>query len=173
MNNRVFSLVAFFAASFCSMKAQIPTVVTDVASYTYYADLILNGVEQFETISKMTKIAEEAREKVEKVSSYLRKSRMAIAVGNNFTNMYSEAKRTPTLISKVKVTALRVKYQERFVEIFEKADVLADIFAESLKSKKLEGDDFQRLDFLTKMYEQSTDLLKSIRSLNADIYFHT
>lgn len=173
MNNRVFLLVAFFTASFCSMKAQIPTVVTDVASYTYYADLILNGVEQFETISKMTKIAEEAREKVEKVSSYLRKSRMAIAVGNNFTNMYSEAKRTPTLISKVKVTALRVKYQERFVEIFEKADVLADIFAESLKSKKLEGDDFQRLDFLTKMYEQSTDLLKSIRSLNADIYFHT
>ena len=173
MNNRVFLLVAFFAASFCSVEAQIPTVVTDVASYTYYADLILNGVEQFETISKMTKIAEEAREKVEKVSSYLRKSRMAIAVGNNFTNMYSEAKRTPTLISKVKVTALRVKYQERFVEIFEKADVLADIFAESLKSKKLEGDDFQRLDFLTKMYEQSTDLLKSIRSLNADIYFHT
>lgn len=173
MNNRVFLLVAFFVASFCSMKAQIPTVVTDVASYTYYADLILNGVEQFESISKMTKIAEEAREKVEKVSSYLRKSRMAIAVGNNFTNMYSEAKRTPTLISKVKVTALRVKYQERFVEIFEKADVLADIFAESLKSKKLEGDDFQRLDFLTKMYEQSSDLLKSIRSLNADIYFHT
>lgn len=173
MNNRVFLLVAFFVASFCSIKAQIPTVVTDVASYTYYADLILNGVEQFESISKMTKIAEEAREKVEKVSSYLRKSRMAIAVGNNFTNMYSEAKRTPTLISKVKVTALRVKYQERFVEIFEKADVLADIFAESLKSKKLEGDDFQRLDFLTKMYEQSSDLLKSIRSLNADIYFHT
>ena len=87
MNNRVFLLVAFFVASFCSMKAQIPTVVTDVASYTYYADLILNGVEQFESISKMTKIAEEAREKVEKVSSYLRKSRMAIAVGNNFTNM--------------------------------------------------------------------------------------
>lgn len=173
MNNRVFLLVAFFVVSFCNIKAQIPTVVTDVASYTYYADLILNGVEQFESISKMTKIAEEAREKVEKVSSYLRKSRMAIAVGNNFTNMYSEAKRTPTLISKVKVTALRVKYQERFVEIFEKADVLADIFAESLKSKKLEGDDFQRLDFLTKMYEQSSDLLKSIRSLNADIYFHT
>lgn len=173
MNNRVFLLVAFLITSFCSLRAQIPTVVTDVASYTYYADLILNGVEQFESITKMTKIAEEARDKVEKVSSVLRKSRMAIAVGNNFTNMYNEAKRTPVLIGKIKVTALKVRYQERFVEIFEKADVLADIFAESLKSKKLEGDDFQRLDFLTKMYEQSSDLLQSIRSLNADIYFHT
>ncbi len=172
MKNKVL-LIVWVLLPICSVKAQLPSVVTDVVSYTYYADMIFNGIEQFESIAKQTEMAKKALEKVEKVNSYVKKSRMAIAVGDNFVKMYEEARTTPKLIAKVRITALQVKYKERFVAIYEKAEILADIFSESLKAKKLEGDDFQRLDFLTKMYEQSEEVLKSMQSLNADIYFHT
>lgn len=167
--NLIFILSALFA--FTKINAQMPSVVTDLGSYTYYADMIVTGLEQFEKVSETLEIAKETQKMYKEVSNAVKSARVTTEVANNFKEIYNLSSGMPKIIANIQNKELRKTFGDKFEKIHKKCEILADLFNTTLRKDGLQGDDTSRLQFIYQVYEKSEELKEGLTSLKAEIYF--
>lgn len=166
--NFIFILCAFI---FSKANAQIASVVTDLGSYSYYADMILTGLEQFEKVNETLKIAKETQKMYKEVSSAIKDAQATIEIGKNFKEIYELSSGMPKVIASIDSKELRKKFGDKFERIHKRCEILADLFNVTLRKGALQADDASRLNFIYQVYEKSEELKDELASLKSEIYF--
>lgn len=166
----LFSLV--FLPKITPIYAQFGvSVVSDPGSYSYYADMILTGLDQFEKAGETLKETKKAYELYTKVNGKLKNIKLITELGQNFIRTKELIASCPKAISGINNKQIRKKFGDKFERIYKRSEALAEIFNLTVKEGALKGSDSDRMEILFNINEKLEETYLELKSLKSEIYF--
>ena len=172
MKKIFYTLSFLFVANFSKVSAQ--QVVADIGSYLYFADMVSDGLEQYDKVVKTLDIAKKTYKIYEEANKYLSQVKYIKNMLRDFQDISEIVSRIPKKISQVQNAKVRFELYEKFHRAFKKSEVLADVINASLKGGDKDGvksTDTERLKFLMKASDKVYKVRTELESIEAEIYF--
>lgn len=172
MKKIFFILFLLSIVNFQKINAQ--QIVSDLGSYVYFADMVSDGLEQFEKVSKTLEFTKKTYKIYEEANEYLTQVKYIKNMLSDFQDISEIVNRIPKKISQVKNAKIRVELYEKFYRAFKKSEVLADVINVSLKGgdkEGIRGTDTERLKFLMKASDKVYKVRTQLESIESEIYF--
>ena len=147
------------------------SVVTDPGSYSYYADMVLTGLDQFEKAGETLKEYKKVYNMYTKVNNKLKNVKLITELGQNFVRTKELVASCPKVISSIDNKQIRRKFGDKFERIYKRSEALAEIFNMTIKEGALKGSDSDRMEILFNINEKLEETYLELKSLKAEIYF--
>lgn len=159
-------LTFFILASvicFGRINAQIP--VTDVANGITSTTNMLQTLEtMWNTYDQLEEVREGVR-KLQSVNAKVKQAKLVIAIADNVRDVTQIMRTLPRDIGDIENREIRNITQEVIDIRLQELSVFRDLFTSTTTSNFFEGGDFERLTFLTSIYNESVKLRSSMAKL--------
>lgn len=152
------------------MIGQGTMVVTDPGSYGYLSIQATNTVTSVKHLAESFKIDSKTLEKIEKVNLAIKQSRLVLNMIEDLESIANRLADLPVLIKNIENVSVKNHAGRRLLFVKEDISLTTVLLSEALTSGKLNGEDFQRLDFLIELNNNISKIDEDISLLEYSLF---